>query len=271
MHKIYYFSGTGNTLAAAKQIAEQLGENVELIPIASLPRGTTVHFGDAETIGIFHPVYCFGIPTLVQNFLERLKVLPKGAKQPYIYSLCTSSGLLGSAHLIMEQKLKKQGYKLNAFFHIPMVSNYIPRAKAPNPRRLEKILSTAEKKINAAGEKILARKNRRPIHVFPLDMFGEIAGIRAVSFMNDYDKYFWLNENCNGCELCEKICPASNIIMMNGMPTWRGHCEQCMACLQWCPKQAIQFRKITVKRERYHHPRIKAEELFRTQYKEKEI
>ncbi len=269
MHKIYYFTGTGNTLAAAKQIAAMLGEQMELIPIASLARGNTVDFGDAETVGIFHPVYCFGIPAIVQKFLERIKKHPRGTKQPYLYSLCTSSGLLGSAHIILEQGLRKQGYKLNAYFHIPMVSNYIPRAKAPNQRRLEKILKSAEKKIRAAGEKILAKKNRRPIHVFPLDMFGEIAGMRAVSFMNDYDKYFWLNENCNGCELCEKICPASNIIIMNGMPTWRGHCEQCMACLQWCPKEAIQFRKITEKRERYHHPDIKAEELFRTAHSEK--
>ena len=263
MHKIYYFSGTGNTLAAAKQVAAKLGNDVELLPIASLPRGCTVDFGDAETVGIFHPVYCFGVPALVQNFLERLKPLQKNAPQPYIYSLCTSSGLLGSAHLIMEQTLRKQGYKLNAYFHIPMVSNYIPRAKTPNPRRLEKILQRAEKKIDAAAEKILGKKSRKPIHVFPLDMFGEIAGKRAVSFMSDYDKYFWLNENCDGCELCEKICPASNIIIMNNMPTWRGHCEQCMACLQWCPKEAIQFRQITVKRTRYHHPSIEAEELFR--------
>ena len=263
MHKIYYFSGTGNTLSAAKQVAAKLGNDVELLPIASLPRGCEVDFGNVETVGIFHPVYCFGVPALVQNFLERLKVLPKGAPQPYIYSLCTSSGLLGSAHLIMEQTLRKQGYKLNAYYHIPMVSNYIPRAKAPNPRRLERILQRAEKKIDAAAEKILEKKSRKPIHVFPLDMFGEIAGKRAVSFMSDYDKYFWLNENCDGCELCEKICPASNIIIMNNLPTWRGHCEQCMACLQWCPKEAIQFRQITEKRARYHHPAIQAEELFR--------
>ena len=29
------------------------------------------------------------------------------------------------------------------------------------------------------------------------------------------------------------------------------------------PKEAIQFRQITIKRTRYHHPAIEAEELFR--------
>lgn len=264
MHKIFYFSGTGNTLAAAKRIASQLNGDVELISIAALSRGAEVDFSDADTVGIFHPVYCFGVPGIVQAFVERIKKLNKGTKHPYLYSLCTSSGLLGSAHLIMEQILKKRGYKLNAYFHIPMASNYIARAKAPNPRRLVKMLERANKRLDAAAAKIAANKNRRPIHVFPLDIFGEIAGKRAVSYMYDYDKYFWLNENCTNCGLCEKICPASNIIIMNGMPTWRGHCEQCMACLQWCPQEAIQFRQISLKRARYHHPEIKPEDLFRS-------
>lgn len=260
MHRIFYFSGTGNTLAAAKRIGALLGET-ELISIAGLQRGNNVELGNAETIGIFHPVYCFGIPTLVMRFLERIRK-PEG-NQPYVYSLATSGGMLGSAHLIMEQLLAKQHIRLNAFFHVPMPTNYIPLSPAPSPVRARKILEKAEKKLTSCAGKIAARKNHRPIHVFPLDMIGEMVAKRAVSSLDDYDKYFWLTENCDSCGLCEKICPASNIIMMNGMPTWRGHCEQCMACLQWCPKQAIQFKQVTLKRKRYHHPDIHAEELFR--------
>lgn len=260
MNKIFYFSGTGNTLAAAKRIAQALGET-ELISIAGLPRGIGVDIGDVETVGIFHPVYCFGVPTLVVKFMERLRK-PDGS-QPYVYSLCTSGGMLGAAHLILEQILAKRGIRLNAFFHVPMPSNYIPLTPPPSSSRVRKILEKAEKKLASCAGKITARKNRRPIHVFPLNMIGETVAKRAVACLDDYDKYFWLTEDCNSCGLCEKICPASNIIMMNGVPSWRGHCEQCMACLQWCPKQAIQFKQVTLKRKRYHHPDIHAEELFR--------
>ncbi len=263
MHRIYYFSGTGNTLAAAKKIAEQTGGKTELISIADLQRGDQVVFDDtAETIGIFHPVYCFGVPTLVMKFLERIQV-PTEGRQPYVYSLCTSGGMMGAAHLIMEQQLEKRGIKLNAYFHIPMPSNYIPLTKDQSANRISRLLKDAEKRLKNVSGLIRARKSHRPLHVFPLDMIGELVGKRAVSYMADYDKYFWLTESCDSCGLCQKICPASNIIMMNGMPTWRGHCEQCMACLQWCPKQAIQFKQITRKRKRYHHPEISPEELFR--------
>ena len=72
MNRIYYFSGTGNTLAVARKIAELLGDT-ELIAIADLQRGEDVDFGDAERVGIFHPVYCFGIPNLVAQFIGRIK------------------------------------------------------------------------------------------------------------------------------------------------------------------------------------------------------
>ncbi|MEA1883401.1 MAG: EFR1 family ferrodoxin [Thermotogota bacterium] len=47
------------------------------------------------------------------------------------------------------------------------------------------------------------------------------------------------NENCNGCAICEKICPVHNIHMENGKPIWGDHCANCFACLQWCPQQLL--------------------------------
>ena len=46
------------------------------------------------------------------------------------------------------------------------------------------------------------------------------------------------------------------------LKTWHGHCEHCLGCLQWCPKEAIQFRKVTLKYKRYHHPAVKAEDMI---------
>lgn len=263
MNKIFYFSGTGNTLAAARKVAELLGDT-ELISITDLQRGDDVSFEGAERVGIFFPVYCFGVPNLVIQFIKRIKKLgKKGNEQPYLFTFCTSGGMLGSAHLIAEQHLSKRNYRLNAYFHVAMPSNYIPLSNGPSPGRIAKTLTRAETKIGKIVTSIEAKKKRRPIHVFPLDLWGELVANRAVSMLGDYDKYFWLNENCDNCGVCQKICPASNIIIMNGMPTWRGHCEQCMACLQWCPKQAIQFKQVTQKRRRYHHPDVTAEDLYR--------
>jgi MinD superfamily P-loop ATPase len=45
-------------------------------------------------------------------------------------------------------------------------------------------------------------------------------------------------------------------------PAWQHHCEQCFACLHWCPAQAIQYGKHTAGRTRYHHPDVMAKDII---------
>jgi len=77
------------------------------------------------------------------------------------------------------------------------------------------------------------------------------------------DQNFNVNDKCNSCNLCERICPVKNIRIMNGRPNWQGNCEHCLACIQWCPAEAIQYGTITNDRKRYHHPEVLARELYR--------
>jgi len=55
---IYWFSGTGNSLAAAKVLAEQCGET-ELISMAD---SIGMPVSSADRIGLVFPVYAFGPP-----------------------------------------------------------------------------------------------------------------------------------------------------------------------------------------------------------------
>ena len=143
-----------------------------------------------------------------------------------------------------------------------MPSNYIPRSIPVSENRMEKLFAKASRDIVYAVRAVKKRKTEALLHVFPFDVFGDAVAQKAVAFLSNYDRYFWVTDKCDSCGLCEKICPDSNIIMMNGIPTWHGHCEHCLGCLQWCPKEAIQFRKVTLKYKRYHHPAIKADDMI---------
>jgi ferredoxin len=81
-----------------------------------------------------------------------------------------------------------------------------------------------------------------------------------LSFLESHqlmDRGFQTDEKCTGCEICSRVCPVSNISMVDDRPVWQHHCEQCFACLQWCPREAIQFGSRTSSRKRYHHPDVK--------------
>lgn len=61
---------------------------------------------------------------------------------------------------------------------------------------------------------------------------------------------------CKACGICEKVCPVSNIEIVNGIPTFKHQCEQCMACIQLCPHAAINYKNKTHTRLRYHNKDI---------------
>ena len=75
------------------------------------------------------------------------------------------------------------------------------------------------------------------------------------------DRNFFADGRCNGCGICAKVCPSGNVSMVDGKPRWAGHCEQCLACLQWCPTKALQYGKKTERYQRYHHPEIKVADV----------
>ena len=61
---IYYFSGTGNSLAVAQSIAEGTGQEISNHLIAT-PKGR-----DNEVVGFVCPVYAWGIP---RHFKEMVR------------------------------------------------------------------------------------------------------------------------------------------------------------------------------------------------------
>ncbi|MCK5132210.1 MAG: EFR1 family ferrodoxin [Candidatus Sabulitectum sp.] len=141
----------------------------------------------------------------------------------YVFAVCTCASSAGGTLMMARKQLSAKGITLSSGFVIPMPTNYI-----------------------MWGEALPEEKQK--------DMF-------AKAFANG-DRKFTLNETCNSCGICEKVCQVGNIEMKNGKPNWLHSCEQCLACLQWCPQEAIQVGRKTAGRKRYHHPEIKASDLM---------
>ena len=260
MPRIYYFSGTGNSYFLAKEFAKNFKDAV-LISIAHLDRGEDVIL-DADVTGIFFPVYCGGVPSIVHKFLKRLELPEEGQKDRFIYAVCTSSGVPGAALPVVEDILAERSIDVKACFHIRMPSNYYPLAGAMPEKQQNQIFQRAKRALRIAAVMVKKRKKTHPLRIFPIDTFVKFIAGRAIATLAGSDKGFKLNDKCTGCELCARICPASNISLDEaGHPSWHHHCEQCMACLQWCPADAIEYGKINPARKKYHHPLVTAQEL----------
>jgi ferredoxin len=243
---IYWFSGTGNSLAAAKALAKQCGD-AELIPMVEALRNPPPA---AERIGLVFPVYSFGPPALVERFVEKLNAAPDA----YIFAVVTFAGGQGRTLAILRRLLQKRGLDLSAGWGVKMPENYPPLGGAPAPEKQQAIQDAAAKKIEQIASALL----QSPRGVMESSsMFWRFFSLAAYPFFRRVarrlDCGFRANSACNGCGLCAKICPVNDIEMTAGKPKWLGHCEQCFACFHWCPQKAVQYG-CSAKQHRYHHP-----------------
>ena len=151
-----------------------------------------------------------------------------------------------------------------AGFVLRMPGNYTPLYGAPSREKQEKLFTAAAARIPEIVRTIQA-EGRGPVERgswlgnLLLSQWVYKAGS---SRLHGSDTAFWADDKCNSCGICRKVCPVANIEMEKGRPVWPHHCEQCMACLQWCPQEAIQSGKRTPGRARYHHPDVTAKDFM---------
>ncbi|MEW6380691.1 MAG: EFR1 family ferrodoxin [bacterium] len=255
---LFYFTGTGNSLKLARDVARELG-STELWPIARfVQRGGPIPVS-ADRIGIVCPVYAWGLPLIVPRFIHELVV----ERCAYIFGLVTCGGFPAATLKQMDHLLKEKGLKLSAGFSVQLPGNYTPLYGAIPENRQTKLFSKAEARLKKIAETIReGRTARIESNSFLVNLlFSGLIYRKGIPRFPGGDSEFWLNEKCNGCGICARVCPVNNIVMKGGRPQWQHHCERCLACLQWCPEEAVECGKNTPGRKRYRHPAITVEDI----------
>ena len=250
---IFYFTGTGNSLYVAKKIQEANGG--ELINMAQALKEKKFNYKikKGEKIGIVFPVYYWGLPTIVYEFINQLEL--ETEESPFIYTVITCASLVGNADKSLAKLLKSKNLELNSSYSVKMSSNYILIHDIPNKEELNSSLILAEKEI----EKVIESVKNNKKGYFADHGFASIFSFFMYKLYGLFrkTKKFYATKDCTSCGQCEKICPSQVIHMKDGKPEWREKkCSHCTACINRCPSKAIEYGNSTKKRERYINPNV---------------
>jgi Pyruvate/2-oxoacid:ferredoxin oxidoreductase delta subunit len=164
----------------------------------------------------------------------------------------------------LNELLKPKNKELDLSTNLRVFSNNIWGGKrinpVPNRKKGEKRIKKAEVKLEGIVD--LIRNNQKgkakKKSKFPMKSSYD----KFLNEVNTMDEKYYTNENCNGCGICEKICPVDNIKLVNDKPEWQHGCQMCTACLHYCPQIGIEWGEFTVGRERYQNYYIKVKELM---------
>lgn len=244
---ILYFSGTGNS----RYISEVLNSKIddEIVSINNcLKMKHNFSFISDKPYVIVCPTYAWQIPRVVEAFINQNSF--NGNKKIYFILTCGSG--IGNAEkyvkkLALDNKLEYMGIKA-----IKMPENFITMFKAPNSSEAKKIIIKAvESALEIAkiikNEKKFIKSKYCPGNITLSSIINKI--FYAVFVKADG---FHTNKKCTGCGNCRKLCSLNNIEIIKSKPRWSNHCTQCMACINACPLQAIEYKNKTQGKTRYY-------------------
>lgn len=258
--KIFYFTGTGNSLAVAKAIDNAISagkESAELISIPQVMESNGLHYKD-DIIGIVFPAYSLGLPNPVVKFLRKVKL-----KADYLFGIATKGGWAGAVLTQLKRRGKRYGFAFNYLNDIVMVDNSIPLCN------LEKEMIDIKKKNTEEKLALIIEdiKNRKQYIKKPslfarcgTLILGRLLSHERLCRIFSCNRYY-ADSECNKCRVCVKLCPANNISVTDSVKFGK-KCVACTSCVHNCPRNAIRIKRERSKL-RWRHPDVTVDELVK--------
>ncbi len=245
---ILYFSGTGNSEYVAKRIARRNGD--EIVNLFERLRSSDYSELHSDTPWVIVcPTYAWQIPHIVRDWLKEALLIGDNR----IYFVLTCGDSIAGAGLYNKALAKEKGMVYRGTAPVIMPENYTVMFNTPDQEEALEIVNRAEEKIDAIADTVKQEA-----------FLEELGGGRLQSMIMNKgfgliisDKKFEAGDACTSCGQCVRNCPTENIYLDDATrrPVWSGRCIHCMACINRCPFNAIEYGSSTEDRERYRCPK----------------
>ena len=233
---VLYFTGTGNCLYVARQLA---GKEGEILSIPQLMHQKQFEI-EADEIGLVYPIYGHMPPYMVREFIKKAQL-----KAEYKFAVLTYGMRKCNAVEIWDGISRKAGNVFDYIGTIVMVDNWLPNFDMNDQMKIDKHIPENLAKITSD------LSNRRRWHE-PVTQeereqhegFMSLSGLDPeVGFLMKADRSFRVTDDCIHSGICTYVCPRGNYQLTGQGVKMQGDCEFCFACIQNCPQRAIQFKK----------------------------
>lgn len=264
---IFYFSGTGNSRHAAAVLQEHYHSEMVNIAEAVMQKQYTYSVSEDERVFLVFPVYFGGLPGIVEQFIANLQLQVSDGEMkcadaeseaqvsagPEIIGVATFGTTASGCGRVLGKALKKRGLVLRAFYSVKAPENCIFYMNPPIREAALVQLRHMQDRMKDVMDSIDFH-HRMPDT--PTFSSGMESGIMHRFYKGSCKTAkFYATDACISCGLCERVCPVRAIQLKNGRPVWiKSTCEHCTACINRCPKDAIEYGRMTKGRNRYAHP-----------------
>ena len=202
----------------------------------------------AELVGLVFPVFNFGVPGSVLQYIE---TFPQKCGTTYFFAIILNQGMPCATLSQLKNALRRQGISLNAGFSVERNAKK-DLDGAALVERINQIACLVESRVSIM---------EKPGTIFEKLLFTGVINHLSRIFIGGEDRKFKLTDRCDGCGICSAVCPAGNIRIQNNRPTWLRRCNQCGACFTWCPRNAI-YGSCLAARSRHQEPCISVAEML---------